>query len=122
MDGEKPSPLGIDFRAYLLELLTAVASIFLALFLLGLGSLGRSVSSSRQIGLTAAASGLMESALSGWFALALVACFSWLYAARCAGRKSVRAVLFWVPALAALVVGIGSWLGLLLLLRHVPAN
>ena len=118
MNTENRSPSTLEFGNYGQELLTGVASIFLTIFCLTF----RSWSARSQTGLTAVAGGILEAAVSGWFWAVFVPCFTWLFAARRATRNSVRVVLFWVPALGAVILGIAWWLAIVVLLRHVPAQ
>lgn len=122
MNTENRSRSTLEFGNYLQELLTAVASIFLAVYVVVFCLTFRSWSARSQTGLTAVAGGILEAAVSGWLWVVFVPCFTWLFAARRASRNSVRVVLFWVPALGAVVLGIAWWLAIVVLLRHVPAQ
>lgn len=108
-------------KDFVKAILSAVASIFLAFLLPSIPGLvhGFGVSSEKAVGLAAVAGGLMETALSLWFWPAFLLSFSWFYAAGRFTKPSLRTALFWIPAIAISVLGLGFWIGFALLLSRV---
>jgi hypothetical protein len=120
MENTEEGQRKIGIKTFLQSLVTAVASIFLALLLPSIPAMIRGLHhhASSQTGVTAVAAGLMENALSPWFWLAFLISFSWFYTVSRSNKTSLRMALFWVPAVGISVLGLGFWIGFTLLLSR----
>lgn len=118
----------LDSRMWVKEfaraLLTAVASFFLAFILPSISGVIRalgSMSPQKATGVTAVAAGLMEAELAPWFWLTFIFWFACLYAAGHSQKSGTRTVLFWIPAGAISVFGLGCWMSFTLLMWRFGA-
>jgi hypothetical protein len=109
-------------RDFVQALVTALASILLAALAPVFSVMFRGLSTQRATGLTAVAGGVMEFTFSPWYWLVFLIAFGWFYSTARLGRRLLRVILFWVPAVAILVLGTGTWMGFAVLLSRAQAQ
>jgi len=98
-----------EWGVYLKMLLTAIASLFLAVLLPSFASMFRLITSQRATGFTAVSGGLLERALSPWFWVSYLLSLSMFYVTAGLENRILRVFFFWIPSIAICVAGFGFW-------------
>jgi hypothetical protein len=101
--------MGFEWDVYMKTLLTAIASLFLAVLLPGFASMFRLMTSQKATGFTAVSGGLLERALSPWFWVSYLLSLSMFYVTAGLENRILRVFFFWIPSIVICVAGFGFW-------------
>jgi len=98
-----------EWGVYLKMLVTATASLFLAVLLPSFASMFRLMTSQTAKGFTAVSGGLLERALSPWFWASYLLSLSMFYVTAGLENRMLRVFFFWIPSIVICVAGFGFW-------------
>jgi hypothetical protein len=104
---------------YLASLLSAVASLALALLMPTFLLLVRDLAAQHAPGLTVLTSGVLERFLSLRFVVFFLLFFSYFHLARQSLKPGLRILLFWIPAAVVTALGFALWAYLVYVMRLI---